>query len=326
MEPASVTASPSQSRVNGSEGTFAAPVHPGSEGTFAAPVHPGSEAPFAAPVHAAVLTSPAPSEATFAVERRAPARTELAANGVNGHSPVRAPRFSQEAIVARIKDWTHLHGEPPTIRDWDPSRARRTRQAWRAERFEAGLWPSVGMVKRQFGTFNAAVEAAGLAPRQGPRRLKRHLTGSEQVIAAIVEWTKRYGEPPTQADWDPVRARRFGQSWRIVRYRGGDWPSLNTVLYHFGSLGEAVSAAGLQPRNAGDSGEAITARRVRNLRAVAEIDAGSTSRSGAPSLAKQVEAVARARRSTDPQQLRMALLGVASAAIRWASDIAWTGD
>jgi len=298
---ASVTAVPRQARLNGTADPSTSPVRPD------------------------VFTSRSASAATFAVERKAPG-PELAASPVNGSRPARSPRFSQEAIIARMKEWARVHGEPPTIRDWDPSRARRTRQAWRAERFEAGVWPSVGMVKRQFGTFNAAVQAAGLAPRQGPRRVKRHLTGSEQVMAAIVEWTKRYGEPPTQADWDPVRARRFGQPWRIVRYRSGDWPSLNTVLYHFGSLGEAVSAAGLQPRRAGDSCETIAERRVRNMRAVAEIGARYSPRSGAPALARQVEAVARARRTTDPQQLRLALLDLASAAVRWANDIGWSGD
>jgi hypothetical protein len=287
---------------------------------------PVTEDPVTDSVRCAVVTPPASLRATFAVERRAPGRPEPTASPTGGGRAVRSPRFSQEAIVARIRDWVGVHGEPPTIRDWDPSRARRTGQGWRAVRFEAGDWPSVGMVKRQFGTFNAAVQAAGLAPRQGPRRVKRHLTGSEQVIAAIVEWTKRYAEPPTQADWDPVRARRFGQPWRIVRYCSGDWPSLNTVLYHFGSLGEAVSAAGLQPRRAGDAGEAIAARRLSNLRTVAEIGAGNGSSCRAPALAQQVEAVARARRTTDQQQLRIALLDLASTAIRWANDIAWNGD
>jgi len=286
----------------------------------------GNGGPISDPVRCAVLTPPASLHTTFAVERRGPGRSEPPASRVDGGRAARSPRFTQEAIIARIRDWVRVHGEPPTIRDWDPSRARRTGQAWRAARFEAGDWPSVGMVKRQFGTFNAAVQAAGLAPRQGPRRVKRHLTGSEQVIAAIVEWTKRYAEPPTQADWDPVRARRFGQPWRIVRYRSGDWPSLNTVLYHFGSLGEAVSAAGLQPRRAGDAGEAIAARRVSNLRAVAEIGTSNGSPRGATGLAKQVEGVARARRTKDQQQLRIALLDLASVAIRWANDIAWNGD
>ena len=263
---------------------------------------------------------------TFAVERREAVLPAPVAKPSNGNGAARPPRFSRNEIIERIREWALLYGEPPTIRDWDPSRARRTGQIWRAERFEAGAWPSVAMVKRQFGRFNAAVQAAGLAPRQGPRRVKRHLAGPEQVIGAIVEWTKRYGEPPTQADWDTVRARRSGQVWRIVRYGSGDWPSLNSVLYHFGSLGEAIQAAGLQPRQAGDPRAAMTEWRARNLRAVAEIDAGRTSPCGGPALAEQVQAVALARRSADPQRLRMALLGVASVAIRWASDIAWNGD
>jgi Homing endonuclease associated repeat len=263
---------------------------------------------------------------TFAVERREAVLPTPAAKLSNGNGAARPPRFSPNEIIERIREWTLLYGEPPTIRDWDPSRARRTGQIWRAERFEAGVWPSIGMVKRQFGTFNAAVQAAGLPPRQGPRRIRRHLTGPEQVTAAIVEWTKRYGEPPTQADWDTVRARRCGQVWRIVRYGSGDWPSLNSVLYHFGSLGEAIQAAGLEPRQAGDPRPAVTEWRARNLRAVSEMDADRTSPCSGRALAQQVRAVARARRSADPQRLRMALLGVASIAIRWASDIAWNGD
>ncbi|MGO9899517.1 MAG: hypothetical protein ACLP0J_07450 [Solirubrobacteraceae bacterium] len=264
-----------------------------------------------------------PSASSFAIARRAPLQSNLALNPADASGSARSPRFSRDEIIERIQAWKQNYGEPPTIRDWDPSRARRTGQAWRAERFEAGDWPSVGMVKRQFGAFSAAVSAAGFCARQGPRRLKRHLTGSEQVIAAIVAWTKCYGEPPTQADWDPVRARRLGQPWRILRYRAGDWPSLNTVLYHFGSLGEAVSAAGLQPRRAGDHGNGTVEDRARNLRVVAEIGAAPGSRGGAPALAAHIEAVARARRSTDPQQLRIALLDMASAAIHWATDIAW---
>lgn len=274
----------------------------------------------------AVSRCPMSLGTTFAVERREAVLPAPVAKPSNGNGAARPPRFSRNEILERIREWTLLYGEPPTIRDWDPSRARRTGQIWRAERFEAGAWPSVSMVKRQFGRFNAAVQAAGLAPRQGPRRVKRHLAGPEQVIGAIVEWTKRYGEPPTQADWDTVRARRSGQVWRIVRYGSGDWPSLNSVLYHFGSLGEAIQAAGLHPRQAGDPRAAMTEWRARNLRAVAEIDAGRTSPCGGPALAEQVHAVALARRSEDPQRLRMALLGVASVAIRWASDIAWNGD
>jgi|RhiMetStandDraft_4_1073278.scaffolds.fasta_scaffold2820906_1 hypothetical protein len=34
-----------------------------------------------------------------------------------------------------------IDGEPPSMRDWEPARARRDDQAWRAERFDSGHWP-----------------------------------------------------------------------------------------------------------------------------------------------------------------------------------------
>jgi hypothetical protein len=260
----------------------------------------------------------------FAIERR-PAQLRLATPAEH-HVSVRAPRYTREDIVARIQQWTSTHGQPPTIRDWDPSRAQRSGEAWRAERFATGDWPSVGMVRRQFGTFNAAVQAAGLTPRQGPRRVKRHLAGPEQVLDAIVQWTRRYGEPPTQADWDPVRARRLGQQWRIARYTEGDWPSLNTVLNRFGSLGEAVRAAGLQPRSAGEHGPLGGERCVANLMAAAQAMPVAHRQAGAPALARQITAVAAAKRSGDQERLRIALLDVAAVAVRWASDVAWTEE
>jgi hypothetical protein len=236
----------------------------------------------------------------------------------------RQPRFTGETILALIRAWAQLYGEPPTMRDWEPSRARRTGQQWRAERYREGEWPSATMVKRQFGTFNAAIRAAGLTPRAAPRP-KPHLTGPEQILAAVVEWTRRYGDPPTQGDWDPARARRVGQAWRIVRYRDGDWPSLNSVVYHFGSLGRAIEAAGLRPRRQGEHGGGTLGQRAHNGRAVAEIRAGA-SRSGAAALAAQVQAVAAANRALEPDKLRLALLELAAVALRWADDIAWGSD
>lgn len=56
------------------------------------------------------------------------------------------------------------YGEPPTTVDWDPSRARRLDQAWRAARFEEGLWPTAALARGRFKQFNAVVERAGLAP------------------------------------------------------------------------------------------------------------------------------------------------------------------
>jgi hypothetical protein len=64
--------------------------------------------------------------------------------------------------------------------DWEPSRARRLGQNWRAERFESGRWPTAQMVTRQFPSFNAAIEASGLKPRRTPSRTKPNLTSRRQ--------------------------------------------------------------------------------------------------------------------------------------------------
>jgi hypothetical protein len=72
-----------------------------------------------------------------------------------------------------------------------------------------------------------------------PRRDKADWSRGD--LAALVEWTRRYGDVPTLADWDPQRARTLGQEWRIARYHQGDWPSARTVANHFGSFSAAVA-------------------------------------------------------------------------------------
>jgi len=67
------------------------------------------------------------------------------------------------------------------------------------------------MVRAQFESFNAALEAAGLTPRRAPTRVRANLSDPRAVLEAMVEWTRRYGDVPTMADWDPVRARRLNQ-------------------------------------------------------------------------------------------------------------------
>ena len=69
-------------------------------------------------------------------------------------------RFSPTAISA-LQEWNERYGEPPRGIDWDPARARLLRaKPWRADRFAAGTWPTLTIVRRQFGTWSDA-----LAPR-----------------------------------------------------------------------------------------------------------------------------------------------------------------
>jgi len=235
----------------------------------------------------------------------------------------RPPKFTREEILAKIREWVAVHGAPPSVSDWEPCRARRLGQPWRAERFERGTWPSVRMVIAHFGRFNAAIEQAGVTSRRAPSRIKPRLSGTEQILVAIREWAARHGEPPTMADWDPARARRLKQDRRVVRYRAGDWPSLGTVLYHFGSLGAAVRAAGLAPRPVGlHAGEAAGFRGLTR-RLVAVEHMASDDRS--ITVAEALREVARHRAAEDHEALHRALLVLASAALRWADAVA-SGD
>ena len=251
-----------------------------------------------------------PIAGPFAV-RRLPHRG--AANGRSG----RPVRFAPAEILAAIRDWAERYGEPPAMIDWEPARARRLGHEWRAERYESGTWPSARMVRGAFPSFNAAVEQAGLTPRRTPSRTRANLAGPAAVLEAIVEWTRRYGDVPAMADWDPVRARRLNQDWRIARYRLGDWPSVRTVARHFGSLSEAIAAAGLTPRLPASQHADRRDERAANRSAVARRQAAGRT-PGVSDLTARLRALAAARKAGDPVAVHTALLEVAASALAWA--------
>jgi len=88
------------------------------------------------------------------------------------------------------------------------------------------------------------------AETAGGRRVRRW--SRETIIAKILEWEARYGEPPCSADWNPSLARWRAQDWRAERYRDGIWPSTNAAKRPFGgSFSDAVRAAGLEPHRPG---------------------------------------------------------------------------
>jgi hypothetical protein len=247
-----------------------------------------------------------------------------------GRQPAAAPRtapqrrdrsFTRSEIEQAIRSWAEQYGEVPTVTDLEPSRARRVGQEWRAERFERGTWPGISVIRREYGTLGAAVAAAGLPPRRGPCRIRRKLLGPEEILNAIREWTGRYGEPPTMADWDPSRARRSGQLWRVARYRRGDWPSARSVCNHFGNFTTAVTRAGLEPRPRGQRQSTAAAWRAANREAVERLRVASVSGVGPADVAKQTRRVARARAEGGTSDLRRELVELAAAALRWADQI-----
>src|SRR5215210_1036541 len=114
-----------------------------------------------------------PGAEQFSVARR---RTAGAPPATRGRS-----RYTRDELIAAIRAWSERHGGPPTLADWEPSRARRMGHQWRVERFRAGTWPTAGMVAREFGTFGAGVAAAGFARPRAPLS-KPRLEGPEQVL------------------------------------------------------------------------------------------------------------------------------------------------
>lgn len=228
--------------------------------------------------------------------------------------------YDRDGILDAIRRWNDEHGHPPTWLDWDPANARRKGQVERAELFEAGQWPSTAMVRRQFPTMGAAIEAAGLVPPK-PRGTKANLVDGEQVLLAIREWTRRYGDPPAQTDLDPYRARRTGQPWRADRYQQGDWPSLPTVRHHYGTLTAAVRAAGLEPRPQTESVADRVLRRRRNRLALVDHLSHAHGDPGPKALADAVRDVASARVARDSNALESALLALAGTALGWADRV-----
>lgn len=229
--------------------------------------------------------------------------------------------WSNEEILRSIRRWAELHGGPPITSDWEPARARARGEAWRVERYERGTWPTLRVVRQRFGRFNAAVEAAGFTPNHAPKRIRRGLSGADQVLAAVREWTRRYGDVPAQADWDPVRARRMHQEWRIARYEAGDWPSMRTAALHFGSFSGAIRAAGLEARDGWESAEEGAQRRASNRDALVAQRSAGAGAAGSTGLALAVRAVAAAKDAEDPEALHVALLELAATATRWAGSL-----
>lgn len=250
--------------------------------------------------------------ATYSVPRRRPSEVP------NIGQPSRHTTYSSAELIEAIHGWHKRYGEPPRMIDWEPARARRCGQGWRAERFESGRWPTARMVRTRFGTFNLAIKAAGIAPRRAPARVRRHLSGPQAVIDALIEWTRRYGDIPAMADWDPVRARKQGQDWRIARFYQGDWPSARAVAFHFDSFAAAADAAGLVPRPRSMRQDQRVAHRAANRLAVAHAVASSDT-PGVADLATKLSTLARARKASDPVSLHAALVDLAGAALAWAA-------
>lgn len=96
----------------------------------------------------------------------------IAAAGFTPRVP-HGKRYSDDDILAAIRRWNETYGRPPTAADWSPSRARRQGDEEMVRRYLEGDWPSFGVVINHFGTWNAALAAAGFEPHPFGRRTER---------------------------------------------------------------------------------------------------------------------------------------------------------
>jgi hypothetical protein len=127
--------------------------------------------------------------------------------------------WNRADIITALRLAAEYQGRPPGKRDWH------YQAAWEEPRR-----PCTPTVLRHFGSWNAALEAAGLRPQL-------HSAWSRtQIVEAIRAWVDRTETMPTHSAW---RHRPSAEE--------PDRPTAHTVIKHFGSWEAALRAAGLEP-------------------------------------------------------------------------------
>lgn len=101
----------------------------------------------------------------------APTAVNRVGDGPARHCATCAPAantyWTRERIIEAIQEWARLYGQPPVAYEWNPTQAeaklpRRAREI--RKRFDSGEWPYQNTICERFGTWNAAIAAAGFTP------------------------------------------------------------------------------------------------------------------------------------------------------------------
>lgn len=124
--------------------------------------------------------------------------------------------WSRPRIIAAIQDWAAIHGEPPAVCDWNPHHARILGDEERAQRYEreADRWPGFTSVFRRFGSWTAALEAAGFEGRSahggdGNQLRRRHRTHCHRGHEWTPENTYKIGDRRWCRTCVRLRAQRY---------------------------------------------------------------------------------------------------------------------
>jgi hypothetical protein len=128
-------------------------------------------------------------------------------------------RWDHTTVCYAIELWHKRTCRTPTLIEW--------RQAGHDH-------PSAFTVLRVFGSWNAAIKAAGFRPRRrGQQKSSRPSLWNETTIAqALKAWADHHGRSPKQSEWRSRDPRR---------------PSASTVVRVFGRWNAGIEAAGLTP-------------------------------------------------------------------------------
>jgi hypothetical protein len=94
--------------------------------------------------------------------------------------------WSREAIILAIQEWADEHGGvPPSATDWNRHQAQGRGMDEGVDEWRSGAWPSTVTVQNYFGSWNAAIEAAGFTPT--PSGHYGRDGEDPQIIAEIAE-------------------------------------------------------------------------------------------------------------------------------------------
>jgi hypothetical protein len=125
------------------------------------------------------------------------------------HVPLHEP----QEILERMRDWHRETGTPPSVADWSLSSAGSLN---RYER-EYPRWPAASSVQATFGSWRAAVRAAGLTAQRADPWTR------QDVIQALRDSAARLGRSPTVADTRTQQAlpsepsvRRLFATWNAA--------------------------------------------------------------------------------------------------------------
>lgn len=81
---------------------------------------------------------------------------------------LRRRSWSNEQMLAAIRDWARLTGAPPTLYDWSPAHAPLGHGGAARYLAEPRRWPSASSVARRFGSLHAAIEQASVSVNHSP--------------------------------------------------------------------------------------------------------------------------------------------------------------